>query len=52
MKYLILLVIIVSVFTLFRIFKKNSKDYEFDKKEDKIVDLEKDPNTDEYKPKE
>ena len=51
MKIALLILIIFFVLFMFRFFKNKSnlnKNY----KEDKIVDLEKDPKTDEYKPKE
>ena len=51
MKIALLIIIIFVIFFIFRMFKnksylKNNND------EEKIVDLEKDPKTDEYKPKE
>ena len=53
MKLFILLLVIFFVLLLFRLFQiklKSSSNQE--KKEQNIVDLEKDPKTDEYKPKE
>jgi predicted RND superfamily exporter protein len=54
MKIVILLLIILFVFVAFRLLQIKSQ---FSKKknndnEEKIIDLEKDTNTDEYKPKE
>ena len=54
MKIFILLFIVFAVLIFFNLLNKrrvNSKDNE-SKKDDKIVDLEKDPVTKEYKPKE
>ena len=51
-KIIILSLIIISVLFIFRLYNKISSSYEKDKKtKDEIVDLEKDPKTDEYKPK-
>ena len=54
MKIIILVIIIFLVFYVFRLFQVKSQSSFRKKKasEDKIVDLEKDPKTDEYKPKE
>jgi len=53
MKILLLLLIILFVLFLFRLFQKKLKSSENQgKKDQNIVDLEKDPKTDEYKPKE
>ena len=52
-KIITLSLIIISVLFVFRVFKKKSSLHD-NKNEikEKIVDLEKDPKTDEYKPKE
>ena len=52
-KIIILFFIILFIFFIFRLFQKklNPKNKN-DKTHDGIVDLEKDPETDEYKPKE
>jgi len=50
MKIFILIFIIIITFLAFRLIKKMQNNDSLDKKED-IVDLEKDPKTDEYKPK-
>ena len=52
MKFLILFVIIIFVFIAFRFFQKKSFNESINDKKDDIVDLEKDPKTNEYKPKE
>ena len=52
MKFLILFVIIIFVFIAFRFFQKKSVNESINDKKDDIVDLEKDPKTNEYKPKE
>ena len=53
MKIFVLLLIIFFVLFLFRFFQKKLKSSEnLEKKDNIIVDLEKDPKTDEYKPKE
>ena len=52
MKFLILFVIIIFVFIAFRFFQKKSVNQSLNDKKDDIVDLEKDPKTNEYKPKE
>ena len=51
MKIFILIFILIITFLVFRLIKKMQNNESLDKKED-IVDLEKDPKTDEYKPKE
>ena len=54
MKIFVLLLIIFAVLVFFNLLNKRrgkSQNYE-SKKDDKIVDLEKDPVTKEYKPKE
>ena len=50
MKILVLILIIFSIFIFFRIYKSISVKNNSEK--EKVIDLEKDPNTDEYKPKE
>ena len=53
MKIAILFFIILFVLFLFRLFQKKLKSSEnLEKKDQNVVDLEKDPKTDEYKPKE
>ena len=52
MKLLILFAIVVFVFIAFRFFQKKSVNESINDKKDDIVDLEKDPKTNEYKPKE
>jgi regulatory protein YycI of two-component signal transduction system YycFG len=52
MKFLILFVIIIFVFIAFRFFQKKSVNESINDKKDDIVDLEKDPKTNEYIPKE
>ena len=52
MKVFVLLLIIFFVLFLFRLFQKKFKPSENQEKQDQnIIDLEKDPKTDEYKPK-
>ena len=52
-KIIILFSIIILVLFIFRLFKKiSSSNDKNNEDKDKIVDLEKDPKTDEYKPKE
>ena len=52
MKIFVLLIIILFVLLLFRLFQKKLKSSESQAKKDQnIVDLEKDPKTNEYKPK-
>jgi len=52
MKFLILFAIIVLILFTFRYFQKKSVNQTIKNKKDDIVDLEKDPKTNEYKPKE
>ena len=54
MKILILLIIVFAVLIFFNLLNKRNRNFQKNesKKEDKIVDLEKDPITKEYKPKE
>ena len=53
MKIFVLLFIILFVLFIFRLFQKKLKSSaNQEKKDNNIVDLEKDPKTDEYKPKE
>ena len=52
MKLLILFAILLFVLIAFRIFQKISVNQSINNKKDDIVDLEKDPKTNEYKPKE
>ena len=52
MKFLILFAIVIFIFITFRFFQKISVNQPKNKKKDDIVDLEKDPKTNEYKPKE
>ena len=52
MKLLILFAIIIFVFITFRFLQKLSVNQSINDKKDDIVDLEKDPKTNEYKPKE
>ena len=53
MKYIILFIIIFSILVFYRLFVSNIKNYK-NKKNDKeeIIELKKDPKTNEYKPKE
>ena len=51
MKLFILIFIIIIIFMTFRLIKKMQNSESLNKKED-IIDLEKDPRTNEYKPKE
>ena len=52
-KIIILTSIIILVLFIFRLFNKiSSSNDKNEKTKDKIVDLEKDPKSDEYKPKE
>ena len=51
-KIIILFSIIILVLFIFRLFNKiSSPNDKNEKTKDKVVDLEKDPKTDEYKPK-
>ena len=53
MKFAILILIIIVVLFGFRVFKKISQSSKKNKSsEEKIIDLEKDSKTNEYKPKE
>ena len=52
MKFLILFAIIVLILFTFRYYQKKSVNQTIKNKKDDIVDLEKDPKTNEYKPKE
>ena len=52
MKFLILFAIVIFIFITFRFFQKKSVNQSLKDKKDDIVDLEKDPKTNEYKPKE
>ena len=53
MKIFILLIIVFAILIFFNLLNKRYRNFEINesKKEDKIVDLEKDPVTKEYKPK-
>tara|TARA_B100000029_G_scaffold462458_1_gene494986 strand:- start:446 stop:604 length:159 start_codon:yes stop_codon:yes gene_type:complete len=52
MKYLLLFLIIVLVIIIFRFIGNIRKKSELKNKNNNVVDLEKDPQTNEYKPKE
>ena len=52
MKVLILILIIFLIIVFFRFVKLMNHKKNLNKKKDNVVDLEKDPKTDEYKPKE
>ena len=53
MKIFVLLLIIFLILFVFRLFQSKFKSSgNQDKKDQNIIDLEKDPKTDEYKPKE
>ena len=52
MKFLILFLIVIFILFAFRFFQKISVNQSVNDKKDDIVDLEKDPKTNEYKPKE
>ena len=52
MKILVLLLIIFFIFIFFRYFKNSNLNKKYKKDNEKVVDLEKDPKTNEYKPKE
>ena len=52
MKILVLIFIVLLVVICFRFFNKINKKSNLEKKKEEIIDLEKDPKTDEYKPKE
>ena len=51
MKILVLIFIVLIIIVCFRFFSLVNKKKNLNKEKDKIVDLEKDPKTDEYKPK-
>ena len=52
MIFLILFLIVIFILFAFRFFQKKSDNQTIKNKKDDIVDLEKDPKTNEYKPKE
>ena len=52
MKFLILFLIVIFILFAFRFFQKKSDNQTIKNKKNDIVDLEKDPKTNEYKPKE
>ena len=52
MKVLILILIFFLIIVFFRFVKLMNHKKNLNKKKDNVVDLEKDPKTDEYKPKE
>ena len=52
MKFLVLFLIVIFILFAFRFFQKKSDNQTIKNKKDDIVDLEKDPKTNEYKPKE
>ena len=52
MKFLILFLIVIFILFAFRFFQKKSDNQTIKNKKDDIVDMEKDPKTNEYKPKE
>tara|TARA_B000000460_G_C21285832_1_gene293737 strand:- start:268 stop:426 length:159 start_codon:yes stop_codon:yes gene_type:complete len=52
MKFAILILIIFVIIVSFRFINNMKKKNSLDKKNENVVDLEKDPKTDEYKPKE
>ncbi|PPR51563.1 MAG: hypothetical protein CFH20_00491 [Alphaproteobacteria bacterium MarineAlpha5_Bin10] len=53
MKYIILFIIIIFVLLFFRLFSLNLKNQNNKKNiKDEIIDLKKDPKTNEYKPRE
>ena len=52
MKFLILFLIVIFILFAFRFFQKKSDNQTIKNKKVDIVDLEKDPKTNEYKPKE
>ena len=52
MKFLILFLIVIFILFAFRFLQKKSDKQTIKNKKDDIVDLEKDPKTNEYKPKE
>ena len=52
MKFAILILIIFVIIAGFRFINNMKKKSSLDNKNENVVDLEKDPKTDEYKPKE
>ena len=52
MKIILLLIILFCVLVFFRAIHKMHKNKTSKQEKNKVVDLEKDPKTDEYKPKE
>ena len=52
MKIAVLIFIIFSVIVIFRFFSNLNKKNILNNEEENVIDLEKDPNSDEYKPKE
>jgi cbb3-type cytochrome oxidase subunit 3 len=52
MKIAVLIFIIFLVIVIFRFFSNLNKKNISNNKEENVIDLEKDPNSDEYKPKE
>ena len=52
MKFAILIFVIFVIIVSFRFINNMKKKNSLDKKNENVVDLEKDPKTDEYKPKE
>ena len=52
MKFFILFAIVFFIFIAFRFFQKKSVNQSINDNKNDIVDLEKDPKTNEYKPKE
>ena len=52
MKFLILFLIVIFILFAIRFFQKKSDNQTIKNKKDDIVDLEKGPKTNEYKPKE
>ena len=52
MKFLILFVIVILILFAFRFFQKKSENQTLKNKKEDIIDLEKDPKTNEYKAKE
>ena len=51
MKIAVLIFIIFLIIIFFRFFNKMNKKNISNNKEENVIDLEKDPNSDEYKPK-
>ena len=52
MKIAVLIFIIFIIIVIFRFFSSINKKKYSNNKEENVIDLEKDPNSDEYKPKE